>query len=59
MAEQPASQTGRSFKEQNASANRVLRQMSFFFDKCPASPDIQTKEIWIYDFRTNVHFTLV
>ena len=30
-----------------------------FFDKCPASPDVQTKEIWIYDFRTNVHFTLV
>ena len=30
-----------------------------FFDKCSASPDVQTKEIWIYDFRTNVHFTLV
>jgi len=30
-----------------------------FFDKCPASPYTQTKEIWIYDFRTNVHFTLV
>jgi len=29
-----------------------------FFDKCPASPDVQTKEVWIYDFRTNVHFTL-
>lgn len=29
-----------------------------FFDKKPASPDIQTKEIWIYDFRTNIHFTL-
>lgn len=29
-----------------------------FFDKRPASPDIQTKEVWIYDFRTNVHFTL-
>lgn len=29
-----------------------------FFDKRPASPDMQTKEIWIYDFRTNVHFTL-
>lgn len=29
-----------------------------FFDKRPASPDIQTKEIWIYDFRTNIHFTL-
>lgn len=29
-----------------------------FFDKKPASPDRQTKEIWIYDFRTNIHFTL-
>jgi len=29
-----------------------------FFDKRPASPDVQTKEVWIYDFRTNVHFTL-
>jgi len=29
-----------------------------FFDKCPASPEVQTKEVWLYDFRTNVHFTL-
>lgn len=29
-----------------------------FFDKKPASPERQTKEIWIYDFRTNIHFTL-
>lgn len=29
-----------------------------FFDKRLASPERQTKEIWIYDFRTNVHFTL-
>lgn len=29
-----------------------------FFDKRPASPDRQTKEIWVYDFRTNIHFTL-
>ncbi len=29
-----------------------------FFDKRPASPEMQTKEIWFYDFRTNVHFTL-
>lgn len=28
-----------------------------FFDKRPASPDTQTKEVWIYDFRTNIHFT--
>lgn len=29
-----------------------------FFDKRPASPEMQTKDIWVYDFRTNVHFTL-
>ncbi len=29
-----------------------------FFDNRPASPDMQTKEIWVYDFRTNIHFTL-
>lgn len=29
-----------------------------FFDKRLASPERQTKEVWIYDFRTNVHFTL-
>lgn len=29
-----------------------------FFDKRPASAEIQTREVWIYDFRTNVHFTL-
>ena len=29
-----------------------------FFDKRPASAETQTKTVWIYDFRTNVHFTL-
>lgn len=29
-----------------------------FFDNKPASKNAWTKEIWIYDFRTNVHFTL-
>lgn len=29
-----------------------------FFDKRPAGPERQTKEVWVYDFRTNVHFTL-
>ena len=29
-----------------------------FFDKRPAGPEMQTKEVWIYDFRTNIHFTL-
>jgi len=30
-----------------------------FFDKKPASETAWTKELWIYDFRTNYHFTLV
>lgn len=29
-----------------------------FFDNKPAAKDAQTKEIWFYDFRTNIHFTL-
>ena len=29
-----------------------------FFDKRPASAETQTKEVWIYDMRTNIHFTL-
>jgi type I restriction enzyme M protein len=29
-----------------------------FYDKRPASPKRQTEEVWIYDFRTNIHFTL-
>ncbi|WP_410512108.1 class I SAM-dependent DNA methyltransferase [Paenibacillus sp. BR2-3] len=29
-----------------------------FFDNKPASKEPWTKEIWIYDFRTNIHFTL-
>ena len=29
-----------------------------FFDKREASPDPQTKQLWIYDLRTNMNFTL-
>jgi len=29
-----------------------------FFDKRPASKEAQTRELWVYDFRTNVHKTL-
>ncbi len=29
-----------------------------FFDKRPAGSETQTKEVWIYDLRTNMHFTL-
>ena len=29
-----------------------------FFDNRPANKNPWTKEVWIYDFRTNIHFTL-
>ncbi|MDZ7642067.1 MAG: class I SAM-dependent DNA methyltransferase [Desulfurivibrio sp.] len=29
-----------------------------FFDKRPASRQVQTKELWVYDLRTNIHKTL-
>lgn len=29
-----------------------------FFDNRPGSPKAQTKEVWFYDYRTNVHHTL-
>ncbi|HTK06635.1 MAG TPA: class I SAM-dependent DNA methyltransferase [Ktedonobacteraceae bacterium] len=29
-----------------------------FFDKHQASPNVQTKQLWIYDLRTNMNFTL-
>ena len=29
-----------------------------FFDRKPPGPQAQTREVWVYDFRTNVHFTL-
>jgi len=29
-----------------------------FFDNKPASKEAWTKELWIYDLRTNIHFTL-
>ena len=29
-----------------------------FFDNRAASKEVQTKDIWIYDYRTNIHHTL-
>ncbi|WP_262386474.1 hypothetical protein ROLI_010550 [Roseobacter fucihabitans] len=29
-----------------------------FFDKRPASRDVQTKALWVYGYRTNIHKTL-
>lgn len=40
------------FYKQGVKANVI------FFDKRPASAEMQTKEVWVYDFRTNIHFTL-
>lgn len=40
------------FYKQGVKANVI------FFDNKPAAKKPWTKEIWIYDFRTNIHFTL-
>lgn len=40
------------FYKQGVKANVI------FFDKRQASPEKQTKDIWVYDLRTNMHFTL-
>ena len=40
------------FYKQGVKANVI------FFDNMPASKDPWINEIWIYDFRTNIHFTL-
>jgi type I restriction enzyme M protein len=40
------------FYKQGVKANVI------FFDNHPAARDPWTKEVWYYDFRTNVHFTL-
>jgi type I restriction enzyme M protein len=40
------------FYKQGVKANVI------FFDNKSASPNPWTKEVWVYDFRTNIHFTL-
>ncbi|MBN2352113.1 MAG: SAM-dependent DNA methyltransferase [Spirochaetales bacterium] len=40
------------FYKQGVKANVI------FFDNKPAAKEPWTKEVWIYDFRTNIHFTL-
>ena len=40
------------FYKQGVKANVI------FFDNFPAAQTPWTKEVWIYDFRTNIHFTL-
>ncbi|MDE0005484.1 MAG: hypothetical protein OXQ29_22570 [Rhodospirillaceae bacterium] len=36
----------------------LLDGQNFFFDNREASPDPWTKEVWYYDYRTNIHHTL-
>ena len=40
------------FYAQGVKANEI------FFDRKGASEQVQTKDVWIYDLRTNQHFTL-
>ncbi len=40
------------FYKQGVKANVI------FFDNKPAAKEPWTREVWIYDFRTNIHFTL-
>jgi type I restriction enzyme M protein len=40
------------FYAQGVKANVV------FFDNKPASKNPWTKEVWVYDYRTNIHHTL-
>lgn len=35
-----------------------VRANVLFFDARPAAKEAQTKEVWVYDYRTNVHHTL-
>jgi type I restriction enzyme M protein len=32
-------------------------KLRLFFDNCEASPNPWTKEVWYYDYRTNIHHT--
>ncbi len=34
-----------------------VRANVLFFDARPASKNVQTKEVWVYDYRTNIHHT--
>lgn len=35
-----------------------VRANVLFFDARPASKEVQTKDVWVYDYRTNIHHTL-
>ena len=70
LFEEGAAQTVRKKLLENTNFHTILRLPTgifykpgvkanvIFFDNKMASPKIETREIWIYDFRSNVHFTL-
>lgn len=37
---------------------QTVKANVLFFEKRPASDTVHTKDVWIYDYRTNVHHTL-
>src|SRR5690554_4882040 len=37
---------------------RGVKAIVLFFDSQPASPEAWTKEVWFYDYRTDIHHTL-
>ena len=42
----------------NGRAAVVLPDNVLFFDKKPASESAWTKDLWVYDFGTNEHYTM-
>lgn len=70
MFEGGAGETVRKKLLQNTNLHTILRLPTgifyangvkanvLFFEKAPASSNAQTKEVWVYDLRTNMHFTL-
>ena len=46
-----------SLRQQNLSAQGVKANV-IFFDNHEASPNPWTKQVWYYDYRTNIHHTL-
>ncbi len=39
-------------------AKQGVKENVLFFDNHPANPEPWTKEVWFYDYRTNIHHTL-
>ena len=45
-------------RDDGVSYGYYLEQLIYLIDKRPACAETQTKDAWIYDFSTNIHFTL-